>query len=130
MVKKGRVFSGARPTGRQHLGNYLGAIKTDLLAKILVTPGKTTVALEDPGYAPVRGVFLAVGANPLWWPMASNPKYFRPQDVLRSIAVSFVGANYSLRARYIGYLLENGIDAHAYGPGWASGDHAEALLEA
>jgi tryptophanyl-tRNA synthetase len=24
---KGRVFSGARPTGRQHLGNYLGAIK-------------------------------------------------------------------------------------------------------
>lgn len=27
MGKKGRVFSGARPTGRQHLGNYLGAIK-------------------------------------------------------------------------------------------------------
>ncbi len=26
-MKKGRVFSGARPTGRQHLGNYLGAIK-------------------------------------------------------------------------------------------------------
>jgi tryptophanyl-tRNA synthetase len=26
-LKKGRVFSGARPTGRQHLGNYLGAIK-------------------------------------------------------------------------------------------------------
>ena len=25
--KKGRVFSGARPTGRQHIGNYLGAIK-------------------------------------------------------------------------------------------------------
>lgn len=27
VIKKGRVFSGARPTGRQHLGNYLGAIK-------------------------------------------------------------------------------------------------------
>ncbi len=26
MTKKGRVFSGARPTGRQHLGNYCGAI--------------------------------------------------------------------------------------------------------
>jgi tryptophanyl-tRNA synthetase len=26
-LKKERVFSGARPTGRQHLGNYLGAIK-------------------------------------------------------------------------------------------------------
>jgi tryptophanyl-tRNA synthetase len=27
MASKGTVFSGARPTGRQHLGNYLGAIK-------------------------------------------------------------------------------------------------------
>ena len=27
MDKKGRVFSGARPTGRQHIGNYLGAIQ-------------------------------------------------------------------------------------------------------
>ena len=27
MTKKGRAFSGARPTGRQHLGNYLGAIQ-------------------------------------------------------------------------------------------------------
>jgi tryptophanyl-tRNA synthetase len=27
MPKQGRVFSGARPTGRQHLGNYLGAIR-------------------------------------------------------------------------------------------------------
>ncbi|HEY9086839.1 MAG TPA: tryptophan--tRNA ligase [Anaerolineaceae bacterium] len=26
-MKQGRVFSGARPTGRQHLGNYLGAIR-------------------------------------------------------------------------------------------------------
>jgi GntR family transcriptional regulator/MocR family aminotransferase len=35
----------------------------DLLAKILVTPGRTTVALEDPGYAPLRGAFLAFGAK-------------------------------------------------------------------
>lgn len=27
MTKKGRVFSGIRPTGRSHLGNYLGAIQ-------------------------------------------------------------------------------------------------------
>ena len=27
MTQRPRVFSGARPTGRQHLGNYLGAIK-------------------------------------------------------------------------------------------------------
>lgn len=27
-MSKGRVFSGARPTGRQHIGNYLGAIQS------------------------------------------------------------------------------------------------------
>lgn len=65
--------------------------------------------------------FLAIGANPLWWPMASNPKYFRPSNVPRTVDVSFVGANYALRARYITHLLENGVDAHAYGPRWQQG---------
>ncbi len=65
-----------------------------------------------------RSKFLAIGATALWWPMASNPKYFQPRDVPRTIAVSFVGANYALRARYIAHLLEHGIDVHAYGPGW------------
>jgi tryptophanyl-tRNA synthetase len=27
MMKSGRIFSGARPTGRQHIGNYLGALQ-------------------------------------------------------------------------------------------------------
>jgi len=35
----------------------------DLLARILVTPGKTTVVLEDPGYPPFRAAFDAVGAR-------------------------------------------------------------------
>ena len=69
-----------------------------------------------------REKFLAIGANPLWWPMASNPQYFKPQDEPRTVAASFVGANYALRARYIAHLLENGVDVHAYGPGWTSGD--------
>jgi hypothetical protein len=68
-----------------------------------------------------REKFLAVGARPLWWPMASNPTYYRPYDLPRTIGVSFVGANYALRARYIASLLENGVDAHAYGPGWQWG---------
>jgi len=68
-----------------------------------------------------RAKFLAIGANPVWWPMASNPKYFKPMDVPRTIQASFVGANYALRARYIAHLLENGIDAHAYGPRWIGG---------
>jgi spore maturation protein CgeB len=65
-----------------------------------------------------REKFLAIGAKPIWWQMASNPKYFKPDNLPRTIDVSFVGANYALRARYIYHLLEHGIDTHAYGPGW------------
>ncbi|OBQ17355.1 glycosyltransferase [Anabaena sp. AL93] len=68
-----------------------------------------------------REKFLAIGAKPIWWQMASNPKYFKPYNLSRTIDVSFVGANYALRARYIYHLLENGIDIHAYGPGWQWG---------
>jgi GntR family transcriptional regulator/MocR family aminotransferase len=35
----------------------------DLLARILVTPNKTVVAVEDPGYPPVRVPFVAAGAR-------------------------------------------------------------------
>jgi GntR family transcriptional regulator / MocR family aminotransferase len=35
----------------------------DLLARILVTPGKTVVAIEDPGYPPMRVAFAAAGAQ-------------------------------------------------------------------
>jgi len=65
-----------------------------------------------------REKFIEIGANPLWWPMASNPKYFKPYNIPRTIPVSFVGTNYALRAKYIEYLLKNNIEVHAYGPGW------------
>jgi GntR family transcriptional regulator/MocR family aminotransferase len=35
----------------------------DLLARVLVTPGRTTAALEDPGYPPLRASFIAAGAK-------------------------------------------------------------------
>jgi GntR family transcriptional regulator/MocR family aminotransferase len=35
----------------------------DLLARVLVTPGKTVVAMEDPGYPPMRVAFAAAGAK-------------------------------------------------------------------
>jgi GntR family transcriptional regulator/MocR family aminotransferase len=35
----------------------------DLLARLLVTPGQTTVAVEEPGYPPVRAAFAAAGAK-------------------------------------------------------------------
>jgi GntR family transcriptional regulator / MocR family aminotransferase len=44
----------------------------DLLAKILVTPGRTTVALEDPGYPPQRAAFAAAGARLVAVPVDSE----------------------------------------------------------
>ncbi|HZP87746.1 MAG TPA: PLP-dependent aminotransferase family protein [Burkholderiales bacterium] len=35
----------------------------DLLARVLVTAGRTVVALEDPGYPPLRRAFVAAGAK-------------------------------------------------------------------
>jgi len=35
----------------------------DLLARILVTRGRTVVAIENPGYPPMRAAFLAAGAK-------------------------------------------------------------------
>ncbi|WP_386067661.1 PLP-dependent aminotransferase family protein [Tahibacter sp. UC22_41] len=35
----------------------------DLLARVLVTPGRTRVAVEDPGYPPLRAAFVAAGAQ-------------------------------------------------------------------
>ncbi|HTW82484.1 MAG TPA: PLP-dependent aminotransferase family protein [Candidatus Sulfotelmatobacter sp.] len=35
----------------------------DLLARIVVTPGETVVAVEDPGYPPMRVAFAAAGAR-------------------------------------------------------------------
>ena len=65
--------------------------------------------------------FRSVGANAVWWPMASNPRYFRPMEASRDVAASFVGGNYGVRARIALQLLESGIDFHAYGPGWRWG---------
>lgn len=35
----------------------------DLLARLLVTPGETRVAVEEPGYPPIRAAFAAAGAR-------------------------------------------------------------------
>lgn len=62
--------------------------------------------------------FREIGANPVWFPMAANPKYYHPYDVHKCIDVAFVGRKYANRPYYIWFLLENGIDVHAYGPEW------------
>lgn len=64
--------------------------------------------------------FRAIGATPIWWQMASNPKYFHPVQTNRDIGISFVGMNYANRANYIYSLLRAGIDTKVFGPGWKS----------
>ena len=44
----------------------------DILARILVTAGQTTVAFEDPGYSPARIAFAAAGANVVTVPVDEN----------------------------------------------------------
>jgi spore maturation protein CgeB len=68
-----------------------------------------------------RQKFLDIGATPLWWPMAANPKYFKPNELPRTLPVSFLGGNYALRTRYVLSLLRAGIGVHAFGPGWLGG---------
>lgn len=63
--------------------------------------------------------FKEIGVPCMWWPMASNPKYFYPiNDVKRTIDASFTGAKYSSRFETIYQLLLNNINVHVYGPGW------------
>ncbi len=77
----------------------------DLLARLLVTPGQTRVAVEEPGYPPVRAAFVAAGA--LLVPIPVDDEGLRvdqlPSDV-RIISVtpshqSPTGAALSLRRR-------------------------------
>ncbi len=62
--------------------------------------------------------FRAVGANPVWFPMAANPAFYHPVVTPRTIDVCFVGQRYAMRPKHIGMLLDNGVGVHVYGPGW------------
>ena len=76
-MSKGRVFSGARPSGRQHIGNYLGAIQNyvalqeeyDCIYCAVDVHALTTSAPEDTRdlQANIRDLvldFLAAGIDP------------------------------------------------------------------
>lgn len=62
--------------------------------------------------------FKKIGANPIWFQMAANPKYYHPVKTKINYDVSFVGGNYANRATYIYFLLENSVNVHCFGPNW------------
>jgi len=62
--------------------------------------------------------FKKIGAKPVWFQMAANPKYYHPVKCEKKYEVSFIGSSYAKRANYIYHLLENNIDVHCFGPNW------------
>jgi GntR family transcriptional regulator/MocR family aminotransferase len=63
-IAKHVSFARAVSCSPEHIVVTAGAQQAfDLLARILVTPGRTTVAVEDPGYPPLRDAFSAAGAR-------------------------------------------------------------------
>jgi len=62
--------------------------------------------------------FKQIGANPVWFQMAANPKYYHPINTEKIYDVSFIGGNYARRSYYVKHLLENGVNVHCFGPNW------------
>jgi GntR family transcriptional regulator/MocR family aminotransferase len=60
----------------------------DLLARILVTPGLTEIAVEDPGYPPLRDAFEAAGANVV--PVPVDAEGLIVERIPRSVRVIYV----------------------------------------
>jgi GntR family transcriptional regulator/MocR family aminotransferase len=57
----------------------------DLLARLLVKPGETIVAIEDPGYPPMRVAFAAAGAKLL--PVNVDAEGLKVDDLPSSVGV-------------------------------------------
>jgi GntR family transcriptional regulator/MocR family aminotransferase len=77
----------------------------DLLARALVTPGQTVVAIEDPGYPPMRVAFSAAGAKLV--PVGVDDEGLLVEELPREVSVICVcpshqfplGASMSMRRR-------------------------------
>src|SRR5450759_241377 len=62
--------------------------------------------------------YRALGANPVYFQEAANPRIYHPYPMTRDFDVTFVGARYADRPHHIKALLDAGVDARAFGPGW------------
>lgn len=62
--------------------------------------------------------YRQAGAHPIYCQEAANPEFYKPHNLAREYDVTFVGAAYGDRPAYVRFLLDAGLDAHAWGPGW------------
>jgi spore maturation protein CgeB len=67
----------------------------------------------------VRNKFIAIGARPVHMQMAANPEFYKRQNLDFAFDVSFVGQRYADRGQLFVSLIQEGFDAHAFGPRWS-----------
>lgn len=66
--------------------------------------------------------YMKEGVPAYYFPLASNPDiYFPIEGYEKKYDVGFIGRKYGIRGRIVEYLISNGINVKAYGPGWDSG---------
>lgn len=73
-----------------------------------------------------QSAFREVGARPLRVQLAANPRFYRPYPDPRVYDVTFVGQRYADRADLLARLRDEGVDARAWGAGWAAGKRVDA----
>jgi spore maturation protein CgeB len=68
-----------------------------------------------------HGLYLGVGARPVWVQMAADPGVYRPlPDILRKPTACFVGQRYADRDRWMASLIRADVPVEIYGPGWGA----------
>ena len=65
--------------------------------------------------------YMVEGGLAMFWPEAAEPSFHRPYDLPFEYDVSFVGANYGWRPRFIRRLKQLGIEVQCFGFGWPNG---------
>lgn len=65
--------------------------------------------------------YCVEGALPIYLPEGANPDLHKPQEIEKTIDVSFVGQCYGNRSDIIRRLEEAGIRVETYGYGWPAG---------
>lgn len=69
--------------------------------------------------------YLVEGGLAIFWPEGANPDHFRPMGLQYQYDVSFVGARYGQRPKFIEFLRRNGVRVEVFGPGWPNGPLSE-----
>lgn len=66
--------------------------------------------------------YLLEGCPAVFWPLASDPSVFSPQEEgHRDIDVLFIGNKYGIRGKIIAEIARYGIHVECYGSGWPNG---------